>query len=108
MWVAYAAMATPATAPLLRLLPPFEDDDDAATVGLLVVAVFAPVGDKKTDPVCCEFAGSVLLAPLSPPSSTLLGGDPKFGDGRTTPGDSVGCCTLFVPAMTVLSVAAVA
>jgi hypothetical protein len=59
-------MATPATAPPLKLLPPF--DEDAATESTLLVAGFAPgVGARTTAELRVFDASLMLVAIASPP-----------------------------------------
>jgi hypothetical protein len=69
---AYAPMATPATAPLLKSIPLLEDD--AAIGGSDTSAGFSLGVDVATIlvMVSCEMAVSVLLELANPPISTLL------------------------------------
>lgn len=58
--LAHAAMATPATAPPLRLLPPFPDED-APTTGTTVLDPVVGVA-KTVLPGGCEVLRSTLLS----------------------------------------------
>jgi hypothetical protein len=73
--VAYAAIATPAMAPLLKLFPPFDDDADAgATVG--TACGIDVVGLAGLDSVFCVFTAPPSFGPgVGLPPAPVCGGN---------------------------------
>lgn len=70
--IAYAPMATPATAPLLKLVPLLEDDAAIGTsvtsAGFVAIVVVA-----RLEPDCCVLIGTTLLKVVLPLSRLFCG-----------------------------------